>query len=304
MQEKIPDFLYEMLNEQYGEELTNKIVEGYLNKRVVTLRVNTLKTDVNVIKNILKNEGITFREVEWNDTALIIENSNEDDIRRLDIYNNGEIYLQSLSSMIPAIVVNPLENENILDMAAAPGGKTTQMAAISENKALITACEKNKIRADRLKYNIEKQGANRINVLVQDARKLDSFFSFDKILLDAPCSGSGTLYIENNEKNKIEKYFNKELIERSKKTQLELLRKAVTILKSGGELVYSTCSILKEENEENILKILKESNLELVSIDTDLLDGVPVLPTNIDGTVCVCPTKLYEGFFVAKLKKK
>ena len=301
MKENIPRFLCEMLNEQYGEELTKKIEEGYLKKRAVTLRVNTLKTNVDEIKDILKSERISFKEVEWNTTALIIENVNEDDIRKLDIYNNGKIYLQSLSSMIPATILNPQADENILDMAAAPGGKTTQMSAISENKALITACEKNKIRSDRLKYNIEKQGANRVNVLVQDARKLDNFFSFDKILLDAPCSGSGTLYIEND---KIEKYFNKELIERSKKTQLELLRKAVSILKPGGELVYSTCSILKEENEENVLKILKEGNLELVSINTDLLDGVPVLPTNIEGTVCVCPTKLYEGFFVAKLKKK
>lgn len=299
MVNKVPIFLYNMLLKQYGEDLTNKIIDGYLVKRPVTLRVNTLKNNVKDIKEILNKYGFKFKEVFWYQDALIIENSNEDAIRKLDIYNNGEIYLQSLSSMLPAILLNAEENENILDMAAAPGGKTTQIAALSNNNVLITACEKNKIRSERLKYNIKKQGANKVNILVEDARKLDNYFSFDKILLDAPCSGSGTINI--NDEN-LEKYFNEDLIKRSQKIQSELLKKALNILKKNGEMIYSTCSILKEENENNLLKIL-DNGIEIVPINTEKLAGIPMLPVSINGTICICPNELYEGFFIAKLRK-
>lgn len=175
------------------------------------------------------------------------------------------------------------------------------MSALSENKAMITACEKNKIRAERLKYNLEKQGTKGINVMVEDARKLDNFFSFDKILLDAPCSGSGTLNFNETTQAEI---FTKELIERSVKVQEELLRKALKIVKSGGEIVYSTCSILKNENEDVLNRILSRENANIVPIEKDLLKGMPVLPTTIEGTICVLPTNIYEGFFVAKIRKQ
>ena len=210
------------------------------------------------------------------------------------MYENGEIYMQSLSSMLPPIVLEPKEKENILDMTAAPGGKTTQMSAMTDNKAYITACEKNKIRAERLKYNLQKQGAKMVNVMQEDARKLSDYFSFDKILLDAPCSGSGT-------ENVLNVKFTEELIERSVKTQEELLKKALKILKPGGEMVYSTCSILKQENEDLLKKFLKKSKIEIMPIN--LPDEIPMLPTTLEGTVCVCPTEIYEGFFVAKIKK-
>ena len=298
--EILPKFLKRILQEQYGDEVSKKIING-LGARPITFRVNTLKTTVDNIKNELNSLGITYKEVDWNETALVIDgNTTLNEIKELDMYKNGEIYLQSLSSMIPAIVVNPQEKENILDMAAAPGGKTTQMASLSENKAMITAVEKNKIRLDRLKYNLEKQGASRVSVMQRDARQLDDFFSFDKILLDAPCSGSGTINLEDE---RTYNSFNEELITRSIKTQQELLRKAIKILKKGGELIYSTCSILKEENENNIKEILKIPNIELVPIENDLFKNIPTLPTTIPGTICVCPTELYEGFFISKLKR-
>ena len=296
----IPDFLYERLLKQYGEKLTESILKGYSVKRYVTLRVNTLKSNTAKIKAILNSLNIKYSEVEWSREALILEEIDETEIRKLSIYENGEIYLQSLSSMLPAIILEPKPDENILDMAAAPGGKTTQMASISQNKALITACEKNKIRAEKLKYNIEKQGANRVNVLIEDARNLDSYFSFDKILLDAPCSGSGTININNE---KLGNIFTEELINRSVKTQYELLKKAISILKSGHEMVYSTCSILEEENEKNIEKILKNNNIEIVPIDENLFKEANLLPTKIKGTIIVAPNELYEGFFIAKLRK-
>lgn len=297
----IPEFLYKKLEKDYNKEVVDKIINGYSENRVTTLRVNTLKTNIETIKAKFNELNISFSEISWNKDALIIENANEADIRGLPMYENGEIYLQSLSSMISPLIVNPKVHESILDMAAAPGGKTTQMAALSNGQAMITACEKNKIRADRLKYNLDKQGANRVTVMVQDARKLDDFFSFDKILLDAPCSGSGTLYFEDKD---IEKTFTMELIERSIKTQKELIRKAVKILKKGGELVYSTCSVLKEENEDVIKDVLRSGNVEIIPIETKEFEGIPLLPVSIEGTLCVCPDKLYEGFFVAKLRKK
>lgn len=300
MVHKIPDFLYEKLSKQYGEELTNKIIEGYSEKRPVTLRVNTLKSNIQNIKLVFENLGYIVKEVEWYSNALIVENITENEIRQLDIYNNGEIYMQSLSSMLPVIALEPKQDENILDMAAAPGGKTTQISSEMNDKVFITACEKNKIRAERLKYNIEKQGAKRITVLTQDARELDNYFSFDKILLDAPCSGSGTINLKNE---KLEKIFTPDLLQRSVKTQFELLKKAVEVLKPGHEMIYSTCSILKEENEENISKILKSGKAQIVPINTEKLRNIGLLPVSIPGTVCVCPSKLYEGFFVAKITK-
>lgn len=293
MPEIIPQFLKEMLVNQYGQETTEKIIKGYV-KKVVTIRVNTIKTDKQEIIDKLKNAQIEFDEIEYNNNALIIRNKNEEDLRKLDVYENGEIYMQSLSSMLPPIVLEPREKENILDMTAAPGGKTTQMSAMTDNRAYITACEKNKIRAERLKYNLQKQGAKMVNVMQEDARKLSDYFSFDKILLDAPCSGSGT-------ENVLNAKFTEELIERSVKTQEELLKKALKILKPGGEMVYSTCSILKQENEDLLKKFLKKSKIEIMPIN--LTDEIPMLPTTLKGTVCVCPTEIYEGFFVAKIKK-
>lgn len=293
MPEIIPQFLKEMLVNQYGQETTEKIIKGYV-KKVVTIRINTIKTSKQEIIDKLKNAQIEFDEIEYNNNALIIRNKNEEDLRKLDVYENGEIYMQSLSSMLPPIVLEPKEKENILDMTAAPGGKTTQMSAMTDNKSYITACEKNKIRAERLKYNLQKQGAKMVNVMQEDARKLSDYFSFDKILLDAPCSGSGT-------ENVLNAKFTEELIERSVKTQEELLKKALKILKPGGEMVYSTCSILKQENENLLKKFLKKSKIEIMPIN--LPDEIPMLPTTLEGTVCVCPTEIYEGFFVAKIKK-
>lgn len=299
MEQITTDFLKNTLETQYAETQVNSILEGLTKSRKTTIRVNTIKTCMTEIKEILEKEEISFKEVPWNDFALIIENADESRIRKLQIYNNGEIYMQSLSSMIPPIVLNPQANESILDMAAAPGGKTTEMACLSNNQAMITACEKNKIRCDKLKYNLEKQGVNRITIMQEDARKLSDFFKFDKILLDAPCSGSGTINITDSN---LEKYFSKELYIRAIKTQKELLEKATKIVKIGGEIVYSTCSVLKDENEKIIQNILNKNNFEIVPINMNITE-IPILPTTIEGTLCVCPTKIYEGFYVAKIKK-
>ena len=300
MEKHVPEFLIEMLNQQYGEEITSKILEGYSQKRKVTFRVNTLKTSIEKVEEVLKNNNIEFKKVSWSDVAYIVKNVREDTLKELEIYKNGEIYLQSLSSMLPPIVLEPKENTDILDMCAAPGGKTTELASLTNNNANITACELNKIRIEKLKYNIEKQGATSVYTMQEDSRKINDFFSFDNILLDAPCSGSGTLNVEDVN---LEKTFTEKLIEKSQKSQLELLNKAVKILKQGQEMVYSTCSILNVENEEIVSKILKNNKVEIVPIEFEGKEELPLLPTKIDGTLCVMPTEFYEGFFIAKIRK-
>lgn len=294
------DYLVEKLKQQYGKEETNKIIEGMEQLRKTTLRINSIKSNKSEVCEELESNEIKYLQVSWYDDALIIENASENEIRNLEIYKEGKIYLQSLSSMIPPLVLNPKEGENILDMAAAPGGKTTQLYNLSNGKASITACEKNKIRAERLKYNIEKQDAGRVGVLTQDARKLDKFFMFDTILLDAPCSGSGTLHIENS---KICEEFSEELVKRSAKVQKELINEALKHIKVGKSIVYSTCSILEEENEEYIIELIGKGTIEVVPIEQNILEEVPILPTKIEGALCVCPTELFEGFFVVKLRR-
>ena len=300
MEENLPVFLRERLLKEYKKDIVEKIILGYMQKRKVTLRVNTIKIKEDELENFLINSKINYSKVSFYSSAFILENIREEEIRNWEFYKEGKIYLQSLSSMLPPLVLEPKAKENILDMAAAPGGKTTQISALSENTALITACEKNKIRYERLEYNVNKQGAKGINLMRIDARNLSDFFSFDKILLDAPCSGSGILNLENEN---IEKNFTEELIERSVKLQETLLKKAIKILKVGGELIYSTCSILKEENEEILEKVL-DKNFELVVINNNILDNLPKLPVKLQKTLCVMPNELYEGFFVAKIRKK
>ena len=275
----IPEFLIEMLRKQYGEELSKKIIAGYGEERKVTLRVNTIKTNSSNIEKVLEENNIKYKKVSWYSEGYIIEKARENEIKNLDIYKNGEIYLQSLSSMLPPIILEPKENTDILDMTAAPGGKTTEIATLVGNKARITAIEMNKIRAQKLKYNVEKQGATCVYIMEQDARKLNDFFSFDNVLLDAPCSGSGTININDT---KLEKIFTEQLIKKSIKSQNELLKKAIKVLKKGSEMVYSTCSILQEENENIIENVLKENKVEIVDIDFKGIEYIPKLSTIIE----------------------
>lgn len=293
----IPAFLTEKLTAQYGEETARRIFAGFEAKRKTTLRVNRLKAEPEQIVSALTDAGISVKNVPWSEDALILENADEEAVAALPMFERGEIYMQSLSSMIPPLVLGAQAGENVLDMAAAPGGKTTQIAALTRGGAMITACERNKMRSERLSYNVKKQGANRVTVMNMDARQLDDFFAFDCVLLDAPCSGSGTVTEGSRGQ------FSKEYLDRTVKMQKTLLDKAIRLLKPGHELVYSTCSVLKEENEEVVAAALKKGGVQLVPIDTDAFEGVPLLPTAVPGVMCVCPDERYEGFFVAKMKK-
>lgn len=119
----IPEFLSEKLEKQYGKELTKEIIQGYTCKRPVTFRVNTLKSNKEKVQQVLEKKQIAYSNVTWCEEAFIIQNAKKEEIQELEIYKDGELYLQSLSSMLPPIILNPKGNTDILDMAAAPRRK-------------------------------------------------------------------------------------------------------------------------------------------------------------------------------------
>ena len=300
MHEGVPAYLAQLLRAQYGEETAERIAQGYAAQRVVTLRANPLKTDAQTVRERLAAQDIETSPVPWYADAMIVRGAREDALTGLDLYERGEIYLQSLSSMIPPLLLGAKPGENVLDMAAAPGGKTTQIAALTGNQAMVTACEMNKIRAERLRYNVQRQGATRVTVMNIDSRNLDDLFSFDRILLDAPCSGSGTVQLGSP---RSKGQFSREFLSRTTKQQEALLHKALRLLRPGCEMIYSTCSVLAQENEEIVSRVLRKTGAQIVPLELAAFDSVPRLPVSIPGTLCVAPDELHEGFFVAKIRR-
>lgn len=194
---EVPPLLHERLEAQYGAELAREIEAGYVRKRT-TFRVNPLKGDREAVLREIADAGIATEPIAWYDDAFLLPDGNEEQLCALPCYDAGAIYLQSLSSMLPALVLAPKAGETVLDMAAAPAANDADGGAVRRQGAHHRLRE-NAIRADRLQFNLTRQGARAVNIMRQDARLLDSLFKFDKILLDAPCSGSGTLLLEDGE---------------------------------------------------------------------------------------------------------
>lgn len=286
--------LTEFLCGRTDAEVYERIKTGYSVERPVSLRVNDLKADREEVVAALTAAGGEVQPVSWYASAFVVRGLTAQALSALSLFKEGKIYLQSLSSMLPPLYADPQPGESILDMTAAPGGKTTELYALSGGRAQITACERDKVRFERLRFNLSKQGAGRVLALCEDALALDEFFSFDKILLDAPCTGSGTE--TPSSPVHITEGFVKTCVNRQEK----LLRKAFRLLKKGGTLVYSTCSVLPEENGLQALRFARETGAELLPCVP--FEGVPLLPSP-EGTLAVCPDALYEGFFVAKFKK-
>lgn len=280
-------FYRNLINKYYPEI---NIEEGLVKKKT-TFRVNNLKSDVEEIEFFLQTNNIKYSTVDYFKDAFILED--ETNLRDLDIYKEGKIYVQSLSSMLPPLFFNYHDNDSIIDMAAAPGGKTSEIASITHDKVLITAVEKNKLRGEKLKYNLDKQGLKHFSIIFEDATKLNEFMKFNKVLLDAPCSGSGTIIVDEIDT------VTEDLVNRSSNIQKELLNKAINLVNVGDEIIYSTCSIFKVENEEVINKYIQEGRVEVIPISTT----IETLPSTIDGVLTIKPSELYEGFFVSKLKK-
>ena len=306
LKRKLPSDFVDELYEQYTPITVDKILTGMLGERNTTLRINTIKYNIQELMKYLREKNIKFERVSWYNDALIIKNANEKEIQKLDIYEKGYIYLQSLSSMIPPLVLNPKPGEKVLDLTAAPGSKTTQMAVMMKNDGYILANELDKIRCERLQYNIEKQGANIVEVINNRGEKVGEEYQekFDKVLLDAPCSGEGR-FLGNN----VGTYRNwsKRTVRELAKLQKKLFKSAYTALKPNGMMVYSTCTLNKDENENILQWAIENFNVRLLDINIDFKEKMQGFNDGLDGSINkairILPSKNMEGFFVAKIKK-
>lgn len=308
LKHRLPQEFMNQINENYSPHKVDDILIGILSKRYTTLRVNTIKYDMQSLIRYFKEINIKFDRVLWYKDALVIKNATEKDIQKLDIYEKGYIYLQSLSSMIPPLVLNPSENEKVLDLTAAPGSKTTQLSALMKNKGYILANELDKIRYERLKFNVDSQGASIVEVINGRGEKIGENYSelFDKVLLDTPCSGEGRFTINN-----VQSYrdWSIKKVKELSKLQKKLFKSAYDSLKPGGIMVYSTCTINKEENEYILDWALENLNLKIMNIDIEIKDVLKgfnddVNNKDINKAIRILPSKDMEGFFVVKLIKQ
>lgn len=309
--EKFPTEFIERLQSEYDPAKAEKILSGMMMERPVTLRVNTLKTDVRTVMKVFQADNIKFDRVLWYNDALILKNIRENSLEKHLLYQEGHVYLQSLSSMIPPLALSPRPGQKVLDLTAAPGSKSTQLAAIMQNQGFILANEINALRVERLKFNIEKQGASIIEVRHGDGKRLEENWhqSFDGVLLDAPCSGEG-LFLSCDPRTY--RFWNPKKVREAAAEQRKLLRTALWALKPGGSLVYSTCTLAREENEA-VLDWAKEKygpelkienvNLAIPGAEQGLEAANPGNFSNSHNFLRIYPTPLMEGFFVAKLRK-
>lgn len=309
--QRLPEELIKLLSAEYTQSDLDKLFGGFMENRAVTLRVNRLKTNVREVMEQFRRANIKFERTLWYEDALILRNVREKDLEEQELYQNGAVYLQSLSSMIPPLVLKPQPNDKVLDLTAAPGGKTTQMASMMQGNGFILANELNQIRAERMAFNIERQGAaDIIRVRCGDGKRLDAEYEnfFDKVLLDAPCSGVGCIEMAHPQTYRA---WSLKQLSYLLKEQRKLLAKAFWALKPGGTLVYSTCSLLKEENWENVEQFIENNRDEVTLEDTDfiLTGSEGVVRHNASQyskhkMLTVLPSQLYEGFFIAKMRKK
>jgi 16S rRNA (cytosine1407-C5)-methyltransferase len=306
--QKLPQELTSILSAQYEPNIYERILSGFMVERPLTLRINRLKTDIRRVMELFRSQNIKHQRVGWYEDALIIQNKREKDFETHPLFLEGHIYLQSLSSMLPPLILNPKPGMKVLDLTAAPGGKSAQLAALMNNEGYLLANELNPIRAERLKFNIERQGATIVEVRVGDGKRPEPQWTefFDAVLLDAPCSGVGQITIN---KSRTYRGWSLRIVKQFAKEQRKLLRTAFQALKPGGILVYSTCTLTKEENEEIILWALDRFNtqISLQKIDLTLANATTqsIQLNNLNNSaLIIIPTELYEGFFIAKLRKR
>lgn len=247
-----PKFYTEYFYKNYGEDFTKKLLKANNEMPPFTIRVNTLKTNKIDLMDNLKELGFEIEETVY-DKALNILNPKG--IIDTKYFEEGHFYVQDLGSILVASFLNPRENSKVLDLCAAPGGKTTHLADLMNNTGEIIACDKSQGKIKLIQENAKRLGATNIETRVNNARVLNEDFidKFDYVLVDAPCSGTG-LY-----RKKPDIKWNKDLedIRALAEIQLEILDKAKEYVKDGGSLLYSTCSLSKIENEDIVNKFLE-----------------------------------------------
>ncbi|XP_020614071.1 probable 28S rRNA (cytosine-C(5))-methyltransferase isoform X2 [Orbicella faveolata] len=280
-------------------------------QRPVTIRTNTFKTRRRDLAQALINRGVNLDPIgKWSKVGLVVYDSSVP-IGATPEYLAGHYMLQGASSMLPVMALAPQENERILDMCAAPGGKTTYIASLLKNTGLVVANDAKKDRTKALVANIHRLGISNTLVCNYDGRAFPKVMAgFDRVLLDAPCSGTGVISKDQSVKiNKTEKD-----IQRCSHIQKELLLSAIDAAdarsSTGGYIVYSTCSVLVDENECVIDYALSKRHVKLVSTGLDFgqegfskFRGKHFHPSLKLTKRFFSHTHNMDGFFVAKFKK-
>ncbi len=290
------------------------LLESFTRLKPTTFRLNLLKTTPSKALRLLEQSGFQVKPVHWHRDAFILKNRGL--TRKLtssELFEQGLIYLQSLSSMIPALVLKPMPGEKILDLCAAPGGKTTLMAMTMENRGEILAVEKYALRYEKLKANIERQGAKIVRTEMKDGKYtwIENQDYFDRTLVDAPCTNEAlfnTIYPRS-----FKRWREKHVLAMSR-LQAKLLVSAFRALRPGGQLLYSTCTFGPEENERVVSGLLEQfpRQLEALPLGLELPNFSPALREYGREKFCeglvyarrVLPTPEMHGLFLCLMRKR
>ncbi len=287
------------------KKINPKIIDGLKEKNEFSFRVNRHKADLEVIDE-LKKEGYNPKPVEWNKYVYTLPIEDRKKIIKLLPYTQNKIYIQNLSSIIAANSLDVNEDDWVLDLAAAPGGKSL---IFSEKAKKVSAVEPDKKRFFRMKRNFKEHGAKNIQTYNKDGRFVYKATGemFDKVFLDAPCSSEAHIELEKGIT-----WWNLKRVKRFSKLQKELLISAFECLKPGGEMIYATCTFSPEENEENIDFLLRRyENAKIVPVNLSI-DNIQEGITSWEGkeflddvkhAIRILPKGAYSGFFFAKIKK-
>jgi len=292
----------------WGEEGTLKFIEACEQPIRTSIRINTLKASVDSVIHRLHDKGFTYEKIPWLDVGFYVDFNDASPGALLE-HMLGFYYVQGVPSMTAVSVLDPQPENVVLDLAAAPGGKTTHIAQNMQNSGMVIAIEQDRQRMSSLQSNIIRCGATNTLILRGDARKLNDLpFVPDKILLDAPCSGEGLIPLDPTRKT------SKTMadIRYCATREDEMLEAAINALKEGGTIVYSTCSIAPEENEYIIDDILKRHpEMEVVKISTVFGSQGYSEPYGIKLSDSLKLSRRFlphlhgtEGFFICKMMKK
>lgn len=310
--ESLPEKFLLRLKLVITREKLDSVLASYCMSKPTTLRANGLKISPQELENQLSEMGFNLEKVAWQNQTFILKNRSQRELTETKFYREGFFYLQSLSSLVPALVLDPKPGEKVLDLCAAPGSKTTQMAALMANRGEIYANDQSHLRGYKLRANLELQGVKIAKVFEYPGEIFWKTFpeQFDRTLVDVPCSLEGRFNCHDS------KSYDDWSIKKIKKLsdqQKWLLRSAISCTKPGGTIVYSTCTLAPEENEEIIDWILKKE-AEALELEPIVIDGLATDPplsfwkekrfdSIISRAVRILPSERMEGFFVAKIRK-
>ncbi|MDP3917188.1 MAG: RsmB/NOP family class I SAM-dependent RNA methyltransferase [Nanoarchaeota archaeon] len=265
------------------------VLSKYVRKSV---RVNTLHFSVGEVKTILERSGWNLERIPWCNEGFFIEHeSGRRDIGNTREHREGKIFSQGAPSMIPAQLMNLTAGFNILDLCAAPGGKTHHIACLMKNKGRIVANDPSSFRRKILKINMERCGVENVKFDSQKGEDYETSEMFNSILVDAPCTGSGLIKGKIARSKKLLKEWNPKITDRYARLQMKILKNCSRYLKKNGRIVYVTCSMEPEEDEILLEKFLEENkNFKLVKpkrikghiIKSSLKDYIKIWPHYYD----------------------